>query len=287
MTKQPIGIFKFLNIQTSEYGSVLFPFIKIVFGPYAEFINKIKAFIYIGSIYSFMVALIYLLGNQSVFCNITQNSSIITCNYNVWLYITIRVIVLYFISMFCVRYYQAVWQNKHISLSFIILPQKTDIKSFLWLICFILINSLAGLSWYFLQIRVPNPDWRIELVYFGFVGSGFLIPFICLRFYSVWASVWSGNTVPSVAGIWKKTRGNGFRLIIGLAVWFFIFVFLFSACIRKLSYWLADINYIKMFSGELLFSIIMMAIISFWVNNCGIQKYILDKESADDSGKTN
>ena len=287
MTKLSTSFFNILNSQSSEDGYVLFPFFQIVFGAYVKFIKNIKSFIYIGGIYSFLMSLAYLVAKQPVFCNLPFQVPNLSCNYNVWLFISVRILALYIVSLFCLRYYQVVWQNIPLSLSFILHPQKQDIKSFLAIICFIIINSVAGLSWYLLQERVPNPDWRIELMYFGFIGSGILVPFICLRFYSILADVWNGNKLPSLWKVWKMSRGNGFRLIVSLATWFAVFVVLVSTIISKIGYWATNISFFKLALGEFLFSIIIMAVISFWVNNSAIQKYILNKERVYDNGKTN
>ena len=160
-------------------------------------------------------------------------------------------------------------------------PQKTDIKAFLGLVGFILLNAVAGLSWYILLVRVPNPDWRIELVFFGFVSLGFFVPLVCLRLYSFMADLWGGKQLSSLWSIWQKSRGNNLRLVISIGILFFVFAFSISAVIRRLSYYAEEANYMLAIIGEVLYSITILLVISFWVNNCAIQKNILSKEITD------
>lgn len=276
---------QFFNFFKSTEGATLIPFTKILFGPYVTSINYFREFFYIGGIYAFLISLIRLFSGQSVFCNFGYFDLTSICNYNIGVYIGSKVVILYLVSVFCVRYYQSVWQEKDISLSYLFRPQKTDLWSFLASICFLIINSLPALSWYILKERVPNPDWRIELTFFGFVSIGFVIPLICLRFYSLLADVWSGGKISSVYDIWKKSRGNNLRMIFSVSILLFVLSFSTSGMLRNLSYYAREASYGTVIIGDILYSSLLLLIIGFLVNNCGIQKKIFNKESLDGDQK--
>ena len=72
-------------------------------------------------------------------------------------------------------------------------------------------------------MREPNPDWVIELLFFAFVSTGFLVPFFMFRFFSVVGLVLEERRIPSIVTIWTRTSENMFKIIFSI---FFILAFL-------------------------------------------------------------
>ncbi len=285
MAKNKSENFKFLSFFKFGSDGNIIPFYQILFGSYVLLVNRFRDFFYIGGIYALLISLFRLLCGQSVFCSFKNFSLTSVCVYDVWLYIAGKVLILYLISVFCVRYYQAIWQNKKNSLLSVLRPQMVDIRSFLAMLCFFALNSLPGLSWYILKERVPNPDWRIELTFFGFVSLGFVIPLICLRLYSLLADVWSNNKISSVYEIWNKSRGNSFRMIFSISIWLVIFALSTSGLLRNLSYYAREASYGMVIIGDILYSVLLLLNIGFFINYCGIQKNTFNKENLNGSPK--
>ena len=46
------------------------------------------------------------------------------------------------------------------------------------------------------MVREPNPNWQIESLYFLFVSTGFVIPFLALLYYVVFSYVLEGEKCP-------------------------------------------------------------------------------------------
>ena len=270
-----------------EAGTVRYPLMGIIFGPYTAFIDHFRAFFLIAGIYALIMTVVYLAGGQSMFCSFGNAEMPDICSMNPWLYIGVRVVILLVTTAFCVRYYQAVWLQRNISWRFLLVPQKTAFYSFAAFIVFILLNAAAGLSWHLLSVREPNPDWRIELVYFGIAGLGFVVPFILLRFYSVLADIWGGTKIPSPFKIWQMSRGNGLRLILGITLWFFVFVFLLSAVQTKFSLADGENSLYIIIIGEYVFNFAVLLLMSFFINYCGLQKYFLTERNADEKPEIN
>ena len=270
------SIFKKLFAEPED-GRVRFPITQIIFGPYMLLINKFKAFAYIGTLYALILSIIYLMGGQSLFCSLGTISAGF-CSQSLTLAIVVRIIILALIAVYCVRYYQAVWQNAPLNLAFLFKPQKNDLLSVGAIIAFLLLNGIALLSGYLLYARVPNPDWRIELTYFGIVASGFLVPFVLLRFYLILAYIWGGEKMLSIAYIWKICGGNNLRILCGIALWFFVWVFGISAIASNFAEYARGGSIYAIFFGEYVFNFVMLIMISCFVNFCGIQKFFIERK---------
>lgn len=269
-------------ILAPKNGTIRFPFMQIVFGPYVLFIDKFKVFAYIGGAYALLISLIYVLGGQSLFCSYKNFAASQMCAYDSFLSIGSRLIVFAIISCYCVRYYKAVWMQQPLTFRAMFAPQKTDLYSLAALALLILLNAIAMLSWYLLSIREPNPDWRIELTYFGIVATGFLVPFVLLRFYCVLAYVWQGEKLPSLWQIWQVTRGNNLRLLIAVALCFLLVLFGLSAILKNLNFMVESGSFCAVLAGEFIYNAAELVLISCFVNFCGIQKFFLTERNKDE-----
>lgn len=274
-------------VAAPEEGTVRYPLWRIVFGPYMIFIDNFRPFFFIGGLYALIMSVLYLLGGQSLFCSYSNFTAQEICSANIWWYAGTRLAVLFVIGAFCVRYYQAVWQKQPLSWSYLLKPRKTDACSFAAFVVFLLLNAVSGLSWYLLSVRVPNPDWRIELTYFAFVALGFVVPFVLLRFYGVFAYLWNCEKIPSLWQIWQKSRGNGLRLILSLALWFFLFVFALLSVSVNFNLAAGDNPFYIVIAGEYVFNLVVLILISFFINFCGLQKLFLSEGEIHDRAKSN
>ncbi len=273
---------KFLGLSHPIKGAIQYPLNKIIFGPYISFFANFKFFCYVASFFALIISLVYILCGQSLYCYFVQFNQEQICSFSILAFIFSRFIVLYLGSMFCVRYYQIVWQGKILSFKDLFRPSFIDIRSFIGGIVFLLINSIAFLSWYLLKVRVPNPDWRIELCYFGFVGLGLLTPFVVLRFYPLFVSIWSNKKMPNLLYIWQKSRGNNLSLILSVGFWVFLWSFSSSFFLSEFGAISANISYWGIFIGEYIYNFTFLAIISCFINNCALQYSFLQKDNSND-----
>ena len=270
-----------------EKGTIRFPWSRIVFGPYFIFMNHFREFFFVAAFYALIMSIIYFLGGQSLFCSSDLLEQNLFCSNNLYLYVGIRLLVLFVVAAFCVRYFQAVWLKENISWQFLLTPQKKDIISFVAFMIFILLNAISGLSWYKLAVRVPNPDWKIELAYFAVVALGFLVPFILLRFYSMFVLIWNGEKISSLKQMWLKTRGNSLRLIVSLTLWFFLFIFSLSAVSVNFNIAAQNNSFYIIFIGEYVFNFVVLILMSFFVNFCGLQNLFLTEGNANEKTENN
>ncbi len=275
MTETKSFLSKMFGPSEPEEGTVRFPWNRIVFGPYFILMNHFREFFFTAALFALLMTVIYLVGGQSMFCGLGLFEQKLFCSNSVFLYIGTRLVVLLIAAAFCVRYFQAVWLKRSLSWKFLLNPQKKDFVSFMAFVTFILLNAISGLSWYLLAVRVPNPDWRIELTYFAVVALGFLVPFILLRFYSIFALIWSGEKIYSLGKMWIKTRGNALRLIFSTTLWFFLFVFSLSAVSVNFNVAAQNNSIYIIFIGEYVFNFVVLILMSLFVNFCGLQNFFL------------
>ncbi len=287
MTEMKSFLSKMFGPSEPEEGTVRFPWSRIVFGPYFIFMNHFREFFFTAAFYALLMSVVYILGGQSMFCASSSLEQNLFCSNSIYLYVGIRLVVLLIVAAFCIRYFQAVWLQKDISWQLILKPQKKDFSSFIAFVIFILLNAISGLSWYKLMVRVPNPDWRIELAYFAVVALGFLVPFILLRFYSIFALIWSGEKIPSLWQTWLKTRGNALRLIFSLTLWFFLFIFSLSAVSANFTIAAQDNSFYIILVGEYVFNFVVLILMSFFVNFCGLQNLFLTEGNENERTENN
>ena len=280
-------LIKMFGPSEPEEGTVRYPLGQIIFGPYIVFMNHFREFFLTAAFYALLMSIVYILGGQSMFCAFTSLEQDLFCSNNLYLYIGTRLIALLIMAAFCVRYFKAVWLKENVSWQFLLTPQRKDFVSFFAFIAFILLNAISGLSWYLLAVRVPNPDWRIELAYFAVVALGFLVPFILLRFYGVFALIWGGNKIPSLWQMWLKSKGNSLRLILSITLWFFLFVFSLSAVSGNFRAVSSDNSFYFVLIGEYIFNFVALALLSFFVNFCSLQKLFLTEGNKNEKTENN
>ena len=261
---------------------VLYPAKDIIWGPYIQFIKSFRFFFWPAAVYSLLLSILYFSLGQNLFCSFSPFYHENICSHNVILFIVTRVLAFYLIAAFGVRYYQLQWQNVQPSLKFLLIPARVDVVAFVALVVLILSNLIALWSWQTLAVRVPNPNWKIELIYFAVISCGFLVPIILSRLYVILAFVFSGSKNFSIFKIWQKTRGNGLRILI----WFFMFLFIsglfLSFVVESFNEQALDAGWFTIIVGEYVFNFSLLIIFGFFVNALEIQKSYLCKEKEND-----
>lgn len=261
----------------AEYNRpVKFPFFKTIFEPFSLFVDNVRTFFTLGLVYALILSAVALLFMQGYMCLYGDFRAVSNaCTNNVPFYTAGHIVVLFIICMFMGRWYGMCFQSRTFSWRYILLPNSRDIKTFGAVILFALLNLLSVLSFYLLYIRVPNPDWRIEIIYFGVVSIGFLVPFFLIRFYSVLAFILSGEPVPPLTCIWKRGSGNTLKILLSLSLIFFITIFALFAFMNNFR--LVDVKnavYI-ITSAEYFYNLLILLLMVFFVNHCYMQKTFL------------
>ena len=257
-----------------ENTAVKMPFFKSILGAYGLLLDKFKEFVSAGCLFSLILAVLYFSFGQDVLCTNGDYRKNHLCTDSLYLYIVIHFVALFIVAMYmrCFSLTALCRPDKLSLRSFI--PCKKDIKIFCLFCLFLTGILIAGLSAYLLYIRIPNPDWKIEIGYFMVVSLGFWVPIISLRFLSLFAFAACGEPLPSIKTLWQKTSGNMANILVGIML---LVIFLSTIGISLTN------NILRLQSESLLlalgyeylsdFAVILAA--TCFINFCYIQKNIL------------
>ncbi len=199
--------------------------LKSVFSPFLNIADNLERFLLSGILFALGLTLLSYIFNQTYLCVINvEAAKFLSCGgyqhlYGVYIFLKVLICSL-FITVWCYlsthdelekniyRYFLKNWKKFFHDLCFFI--------------CFVFLNILPVISGVLLLFRVPNPNWQIELLYFTFVGLGFIVPFIVIRFYTNFAEALSGEDWRNFSMVWHQTSGKGFKIILSTGLFFLI-----------------------------------------------------------------
>ena len=265
--------------------TVKLPFFAVTFGAYGILVEKLKAFFVLGSIFALLLSVIYMGSGLGVLCIAPQYQENYFCTNNIYVLLIVRLIVFFISCIFIRGWYQIITGTEPQNRLSYFIPQKADLKIVGIFLGYFVCLLIAGIAAYLLYARVPNPDWRIELLYFAVVSLGLWVPFLALRFTSYFAFAANNETLPSPRIIWKKTSGNFFVLLSGIIVLFMLGMFVSIALLHQL---ITTDNagnfYVAVFS-EYLSKLVYLLIAACFINYCYLQrKFLFERNNDGKSG---
>lgn len=252
-----------------------FPALKLIFGPYNLFIDNSRRFFMLGGVFALIMTMVFLLMGQNMMCAFETNSRMDLCSDSPVLYLAARLIGLFLVSVFSVRIYESCYAGASFSWRWLLRPQKADVKMFAAYVVCLGLNLLSLVSAYLLYVRVPNPDWQIELAYFAVVSTGFLVPFVLLHFYGLFAFIPENRPFPSLKKLWHNTSGNGLRLLVSFALLFCVLIFSLNSVVNNFRLVASENTIYITFVAEYIFNLIVLLNIMFFINYCRVQKEFL------------
>lgn len=96
-----------------------------------------------------------------------------------------------------------------------------------------------------------------------------------MRFYALIGFILAGEKFPSFAAVWNRGRGNSLRILVSLALIFFLTFFSLFAFLNNFKL-VDDKNafYIS-FIVEYLYNLLLLLLVVFFTNHCYLQKTFL------------
>ena len=271
------------QIDTNKYSVV-----KSLIFPLWNVSDNLERFLLSGSLFALILTLLSYLFDQTYLCVFNEEMARqLPCNHHN-LYAFYFFVKLVIFSCFITVWYHLA-TNKTLGedvYGYFLTHWRSFFKDFGFLFIFIFINLLPVVSGLLLLFRVPNPVWQIELVYFTFVSIGFIIPFVLIRFYALFAAslsaggfrdswqVWRQN----FRFVWNNTSGKGFRIIVSASLLFMIVLFLLVSVHAVLYKSETETPQLYNFIAEFIFNLMTLLIIALIVNFIEVQKLqILEK----------
>ena len=261
------------------------PFVGFVLGTYGIVADKIKEFLVLGGIFSLALSLIRLCSGTSAFCGNSSYMQQYFCTSNVFVFLFVSLAVFFIFCVFIRAWIQVIASKDKQKWSFYLTPKKSDIKILGLFFFFSLAIFIAAGSAYLLYVREPNPDWRIEMLYFTVVSLGFLFPFFVLRFFSYIAFAALDAPLPSLKEIWKKTQGSFFVMLSNLLILLVLGLFISSYALYHIVTTNDSNQFLIVFGGEYLSYMVSLLIAACFANYCYLQKkYLFERNEDGKSG---
>ena len=266
--------------EKTKMSPVKLSFFKTVFGCYDIFFSKFWYFACLAGAYAFVMTLVFFVAGQDVLCFDVEYNSTHFCTKNVWNYGLVHLWGLGMNFLFMQKWSELVTKGKDFNWKRAFLPDKGTLKMIGVFSAYICTIVLAGFCLYLLYIRVPNPNWKIELSYFTFVSMGFIFPIFGMRFFSYFAYAAQREPLPSVKTLWKKTSGNMLAIISGCTFLLMLALFLMQAVVQQTQA-AKPIVWHALFV-EYMAQLFVFVVLSCFMNYCDIQKNLLEKEPEDE-----
>lgn len=213
-----IGNAEFLDDKSQNPVSV--PFWELSFLPIGILVYRFKQFLKIASVYAFFISILAFISQLSYACGLTrlEEKAFFGCQYSPAVYLTFFLLRLLISAVFLRSWYLVAVCGGELNWKEMLTLKIGDWKIFGGMIVALIFLCLPMVSMYTLLYRVPNPDWRIESLFFAVASSGFWLPFIGLRFSSVFAFVLGGEKRPNLSMFWQRTTGNTLKIIVSLTL---------------------------------------------------------------------
>lgn len=276
------GACRFVTESDPDIEAVKLPWFRLIYMPFALLFDYARPFFALGGIYIMLLSILSWLMGYAYICSVPSHGDFFCRSGDYFLLYAVLKFALIF--LFAVKWYRLALAHQPYSLKDIFLPNAGEAKGMGVLSVFLLLNLLPLVSLYLLVIRVPNPDWVVEIIYFGFVSIGFLVPFMAMRFYSLLGFAVMGEKMPSLRDIWNRSAGNMLRLLVAM---FFIFILaLFVLVNFNLSmrgYTGEDALYVGI-TSEVVYNMVLLLLVALFVNHCYIQKLFLFGDETNASG---
>lgn len=206
-----------MNDNKKKY-SVVKSFMK----PFWIIFDNFKTLLLQGACFSTIIVLLSYLTGQKYLCFFNQEVAQSMYCPNNHLYFPYLILKLLVISVFINLWYDKVFKNIVINQNQIKICLKNSWKTLALMLVFIGINILPAISSMLLLLRVPNPVWQIEQLYFTMVAIGFLAPFFLIRFYGLFAQFLADKNWKQFKILWNNTSGFTMKIVLSCALLFLI-----------------------------------------------------------------
>lgn len=246
---------------------------KSIFIPLWGISDNIEKFLLSGCLFAAILTLLSFVFDQTYLCMFNpEMAKHLPCTDQGYLYVPYLILKLAVLAVFITIWFDWTYGKKVIDEKYIIHGGKTFLRNFVLLLSFIVLNLIPVVSGFLLLFRVPNPVWQIELLYFTFVGIGFVVPFILMRFYALFAVLLNGEGWKNFGLIWHNTSGNGFKIIFSSALLFVLILVLLlsvNATFQKSS---AFPPQLYNFFAEFVFNFVTLLMVALVINFMQVQK---------------
>ena len=256
-----------------------FPLFRSVYGSFALFLDNLIPFFKIGGTFSIIFTIVNLITGQSVLCMNPDAKEYVFCSKEMPVMI-IANIVLWFVACVYMRnwYQDVIIKNQKFSLKKL-LPNTADLKLYALMIVFLATLFVAMLSGFILFTRNPNPDWKIELLFFTVVSVGFFVPMFATPIISYMAFIAGGDKLPKIKETWQQSKGKIASIFISFMGVVLIGFLISSNILRYFVQLSNEGNIFVVVIVEFLYNITLIFVATICINYSYMQKKFLFERS--------
>ena len=200
---------------------------KAVFRPFWMVSDKLGAFCFWGGIFGLVLTGVALLFSAAFDCTLHLSGGQAWCVEKPFAYMAYFFTKLLLITVFVRLWVEAVvMKDENDSTTF----KQTFIGVLKTFLCFMLFMSsifLPIIATYILFLRVPNPNFVVELAFFTFFALWFLAPFVLMRFYGSIGERLEDARPTRLKEVWRKTSGFSFKLLLSTALIYMVVLTLY------------------------------------------------------------
>lgn len=194
------------------------------------------------------------------------------CTTSIWVFLLAQLLI-FVTNIIFIRNWLNILAERPLDWRQVFVPCKRDFKVGGFLLILFATLGIALFSLYLLYVRQPNPNWRIEIVYFAVVSLGFFVPVLSIRFWGYIAATALGEKLMSPKIIWQKTSGNMFVLLGGAFVSFIIIMIMLVNLLQFIHNAAISNNLGQAWIVEFIYSFTKLIAIILFANFC----YLLNK----------
>jgi len=270
-----------LSPQVQPNGAVKLPPLKLACLPFGLLVDKFRLFFKMAVVYGGLISLLSFVFGYSYVCTLGMPSALF-CNMTDGFYPVYLLLKYVLLFLFAVSWYHTVLNNQPLSLKNMFYFNRDSLTAMGILAMFFVLNLTPLLAFYLLWIRVPNPDVTVEVAYFALISTGFLVPFVIMRFYSVFGFAADGCRLPSLKEVWERSRGNLLKILVALFLIFFLALFIFFNLFLNVRGYEESSSLWGTVSTEFVYDFLLLLLITLFINHCFAQKLFLYGEAADE-----
>lgn len=264
------------EVDPDKIKPVRLPLVKMMFMPFSLLLDNGKNFFMLAFIFSLVIGILAMasgFGYMCIYAKIAPVSAY--CSDSGIVYIIYQLAKVFLWSLFAVKWCESSLLRQPLNWAFLLKVDRRSFKLAGLLVLIILLNFLPMISGWILYMRVPNPDWRIEILFFAVMSIGFVIPFIVMRFYSIVPFVIYGEKVPPLKEIWYKTVGDLLVILLSLFLIFIVAVFVLGNLYSNFQTVAAGSSFYINFASEFIYNVIVLFIFTVVINNFCLQQQFL------------
>ena len=267
--------------QIQPDGAVKIPLVKLASLPFGILVDKFMLFIKTAVVYALLISFLSMVWGYPYVCG-TGIPEISFCRPTDGFYPLYLLLKYFLLLLFAVNWYRMAFDGVPFTVKNLFGINRSRLIAMGGLVLFWVLNLTPVLSWYLLWIRVPNPDVVVEIAYFALVSTGFFVPFIVIHFYSLLGFAVDDCRLPGWREVWTRSRGNTLRILFSLFLIFFLALFVFFNMFMNVRGYAGSSTLWGGISSEFLYELMLLLLITLFINHCYVQKLFLFGESVDE-----